>query len=122
MEHVPRLVEALGGKKVTGASAGDSHTAVWTNAGVLFTFGRGKDGPLGHGGEADEHVPRRVEALGGKKVIGTSAGAYHTAVWTDAGEIFTFGSGANGELGHGGVQNEYVPRLLSEDELVVEED
>jgi hypothetical protein len=38
---VPRLVEALAGKKVVGAAAGFEHTAVWTEAGELFTFGYG---------------------------------------------------------------------------------
>jgi len=37
---VPRLVEALAGMKVIGASAGSSHTAVWTGAGELFTLGK----------------------------------------------------------------------------------
>jgi len=27
-------------------------------------------------------VPRLVEALAGKKVIGAAVGSYHTAVWT----------------------------------------
>jgi len=34
-EFVPRLVEALVGKKVVGAAAGDAHTAVWTEEGEL---------------------------------------------------------------------------------------
>ena len=33
-------------------------------------------------------------------MIGASAGNYHTAVWTDANEILTFGSGFDGEFGH----------------------
>jgi len=111
-ELVPRLVEALVGKKVIGASAGGLHTAVWTEAGELFTFGYGVDGPLGHGGQESELVPRLVEALVGKKAAGASAGSQHTAVWTEAGELFTFGLGAHGRLGHGGQENELVPRLV----------
>ena len=34
------------------------------------------------------------------------------AVWTEEGELFTFGNGNYGVLGHGGTQNEYVPRLV----------
>jgi len=62
---------------------------------------------LGHGGEGGnqhESVPRLVEALAGKQVAGAAAGEWHTAVWTDAGELFTFGDGDNGQLGHGGGQ------------------
>jgi len=36
-------------------------------------------------------VPIVVEALARKKVIGASAGANHTAAWTDTGELFTLG-------------------------------
>jgi len=66
---VPRLVEALARKKVVGAAAGTDHTAVWTDEGELFTFGCGSV-QLGHGGDADELVPRLVGALAGQKVIG----------------------------------------------------
>ena len=75
-------------------------------------FGRGGFGKLGHGGSQWELVPRLVEALAGKKVVSASLHGNHTAVWTDEGEIFTFGNGGYGQLGHGGTQDEYVPRLV----------
>lgn len=93
-EAVPRPIEALRGKTVTGAVAGDEHTAVWTEAGELFTFGVGDDGMLGHGGNLNAHVPRLIEALAGKTVVGASVGVFETAVWTEAGEIFGLDDGA----------------------------
>jgi len=99
---VPRLVEALAGKKVVGAAVGYNHTAVWTAPGELFTFGDGGYGQLGHGGPLvyqTELVPRLAEALAGKKVLGAAAGYFHTAAWTGAGELFTFGAGKDGKLG-----------------------
>ena len=57
-------------------------------------------------------MPRLVEALVGKKVIDVAAGEDHTAVLTEAGEAFTFGAGYNAKLGHGGEENELVPRLV----------
>ena len=47
-----------------------------------------------------------------KKVVGVSTGQKHTTVWTDAGELFTFGSEDYWKLGHGGTQHESVPRLV----------
>jgi len=67
---------------------------------------------LGHGGQQREVLPRLIEALTGKKVIGASAGRGHNAAWTDAGELFTFGNRANGRLGHGGQAVGLVPRLV----------
>ena len=109
---VPRMIEALAGKKVIGAAAGAEHTAVWTEVGELFTFGNGHDQILGHGGEEGELVPRLVEALVRKKVIGAAASTNHTAVWTDEGELFTFGRGTDGQLAHGGQHEELVSRLV----------
>jgi alpha-tubulin suppressor-like RCC1 family protein len=51
-----------------------------------------------------------VEALAGKKVVGVAAGCNLTVTWTDAGELFTFGCGGSGKLGHG--EEENVPRLV----------
>jgi len=68
------MIEALVRKTVSGVSAGTGHTAVWTEAGELFTFGRGYRGrlALGHGGQENEFVPRLAEALVGKRVIGAA--------------------------------------------------
>jgi len=68
------------------------------------------------GGEWTEPVPALVEALVEKKVIGATAGYWFQAVWTDAGELFTYGSGL---LGHGlhwsgsiRGDSELIPRLV----------
>jgi len=111
-ELVPRLVEALVGKKVIGAAASNSHTVVWTDEGELFTFGAGCNWQLGHGLTQIESVPRLVEAFAAKNVVGATASDYHTAVWTDAGELFTFGDGEGGQLGQGRERWEHVPRLV----------
>ena len=53
---------------MTGAPVGRQHTAVWTEAGELLTFGHGLYGKLGHGGAHDELVSRLLDALAEKKV------------------------------------------------------
>jgi len=45
--------------------------------------------------------------------VGVSTGHLHSAVWTEAGELFTFGSSLDGALGlGGGVTLEDVPILV----------
>ena len=85
------------------AVTGISMTAVCSAEGELFTFGSGSGGRLGHEEQHDMHVPRLVEALAGKKVVGAAARGSHTVAWTEAGELFIFGapSSINGQLGHG---------------------
>ena len=58
--------------------------------GTLYLW-LGDNGELGHRREENEHMPRLVEALAGKKVIGAAAGCDQTAVRTEEGELFTFG-------------------------------
>jgi alpha-tubulin suppressor-like RCC1 family protein len=94
---------------VIGAVAGGHITAVWTEDGDLFTFGEERYGQLGHGEHLGESMPRLVDALVGKKVVGASLGFSHTVVSTEAGEIFTFGDGCYGQLGHGGAHRGEVP-------------
>ena len=112
-QSVPRLVEALAGEKVIGGAGGLQHSVVFTEAGELFTFGWGQYWKLGHGGDDDEWVPRLVQGeWAGKKVAGVAAGGCHTVVFTEAGDLYTFGDGRHGRLGHGGTDDESVPRLV----------
>jgi len=58
--------------------------------------------------------PRLVEALVGKTVIGAAGDL--AAAWTEASDLdlFTFGGGALGRLGHAGHEDEATPRLVEE--------
>ena len=108
---MPRVVGALEGVKVAGIAGGNAHTIVCTTAGTVYTFGYGRSGRLGHGGEEDAWVPRIVQGLEGRKVV-CATGTNHTVVRTDQDEIFTFGPGDGWALGHGGCINELVPRMV----------
>ena len=81
-EMAPRVVGALEGVKVAGIAGGAFHTIVCTTAGIVYTFGYGENGRLGHGGEGNEYLPRVVQGLEGQKVV-CAAGAEHTVVRTD---------------------------------------
>ena len=111
-EVVPRRVKALTGENVVGVSCGDEHTMALTDGGAVFTFGCGARHQLGHGGTNNELVPRRVEALDGVAIAGIDAGTFHSVAWTGTGELYTWGYGENGRLGHGGLEDEPLPRLV----------
>ena len=100
-QHEPtaRKVEALRG--VVGIAAGADHSAAWSTEGAVWTWGNGHLGELGHGNLDNQLVPRVVEALAGRKVVGVATGESHTAAWTEAGELLTWGSNYWGQLGHG---------------------
>ena len=53
-EFLPRLVDALVGRRVVQVAAGYSHTAVLTSDGEVFVFGSNDFGQLGVEGEDKE--------------------------------------------------------------------
>ena len=62
---MPRRVEALAAERMVRVAAGMQHSLAVTDTGVLWAWGYGGRGQLGHGDQQpeDEPVPRRVEAL-----------------------------------------------------------
>ena len=57
-------------------------------------------------------TPKRVDALSKERVVDVALGGYFTLAVTDAGAVFFFGSSKNGELGHGSLGNEVLPRRI----------
>ena len=97
--------------KVTAIRAGAQHSLVQLDSGALFTWGSNVAGQLGHGEKyclVDE--PKQVLALKHENVQCSACGDLHTAVVTDAGDIWAWGRGIEGQLGHGKeVKKEIVP-------------
>ncbi|KAE8703042.1 XB3 in, putative isoform 1 [Hibiscus syriacus] len=105
----------------------------------LFTLGDGDKHRLGHGNKESYLLPSCVSSLidynfhqlacghtitvalttsghvftmGGEFVKEIACGAYHVAVLTSRSEIFTWGRGANGRLGHGDIEDRRTPTLV----------
>lgn len=108
----PTFVDALRGVAVRQLACGSGHTCVLTQDGEVFTWGRGDDGRLGHGDSGWKYVPRLVTALAGQVVTQITCGSYHTAAVTNNGELFTWGGGMYGKLGHGSESGCSVPRRV----------
>eukprot|EP01105_Mastigella_eilhardi_P021285 TRINITY_DN5141_c0_g1_i2.p1 TRINITY_DN5141_c0_g1~~TRINITY_DN5141_c0_g1_i2.p1 ORF type:complete len:681 (-),score=152.84 TRINITY_DN5141_c0_g1_i2:52-2094(-) len=109
----PREITAIKGP-VSSIACGFSHSLCLTDRRELYTWGKGQDGQLGHGTKADSTVPRRVEyfAARGLSVATMSGGYFHTAAVTDEGELYAWGYGEYGQLGHGGTESEFLPRKV----------
>jgi alpha-tubulin suppressor-like RCC1 family protein len=108
---------AMGRARVGGAKkmicAGYAHSLVTTGKdGEIWSFGEGEDGKLGHGGEGNEVVPRLIKALRGVAVMQVAAGGYHSMMLTRDGDVFTWGFGHYGQLGHGNMDSQNVPKQV----------
>ena len=78
------------------------HLLVVSSGGNVHSFGGGGDGRLGHGFESqNELVPRRTEALDRVRVVGVAAGSWHSMALAVGGDVYIWGRGYFGQLGHG---------------------
>jgi alpha-tubulin suppressor-like RCC1 family protein len=111
-QHTPEVIEALRGERVVAMSAGDRHSLVLTEAGVLLSFGYGGEGRLGHGDEEDQLTPMGIEALRGERVVAVGAGKDHSLVLTEAGAVLSFGDGRHGRLGHSDDESQRTPKVI----------
>eukprot|EP00668_Euglena_longa_P014422 GGOE01018412.1.p1 GENE.GGOE01018412.1~~GGOE01018412.1.p1 ORF type:complete len:985 (+),score=336.01 GGOE01018412.1:29-2956(+) len=107
----PVALPSFSQRQVLGASCGGSHTLLWT-AEDVFACGYGKNGQLGLGDTNNQLTPTAIPALRGKPIAGAACGANHSVVWTTEGEVFTFGHGGNGRLGHGDTNHRLAPTPL----------
>lgn len=57
--------------------------------------------------------PRVIESLRGVEVVDIAAGGAHSACITASGELFTWGKGRYGRLGHGDSEDQLKPKLAS---------
>ncbi|XP_020962724.1 uncharacterized protein LOC107608956 isoform X2 [Arachis ipaensis] len=109
----PKLIETLSNTNIELVACGEYHTCAVTLSGDLYTWGDGtyNYGLLGHGNQVSHWVPKRVNGpLEGIHVSSISCGPWHTAVVTSAGQLFTFGDGTFGVLGHGDRKSVSLPR------------
>jgi len=92
---VPGRVEEFDDLNVKKLCIGNRHSAVISEDGMLYTFGYGNWGALGHGNERDIKFdkPKMVSKFEnlGLRVIDVSIGDYHTAALTEDGSVWTWG-------------------------------
>ncbi|KFP77540.1 X-linked retinitis pigmentosa GTPase regulator, partial [Apaloderma vittatum] len=97
--NVPCQVDI--GKPVSSVSCGYYHSALITGDGELYTFGEAENGKLGLLPEQlkNNRVPQPVRGIM-EKVNKVACGGEHTVVLTET-NVYTFGLGQYGQLGHG---------------------
>ena len=93
-------------------NSGGKHCLALSSEGDVFSWGEGDEGKLGHDNKNSCDRPRVIDALRGKDVIDISCGGAHSAAITSAGELFTWGKGRYGRLGHRDSDDQYKPKLV----------
>ncbi|KAF7833569.1 ultraviolet-B receptor UVR8 [Senna tora] len=105
--------ESVGdGEKKTievGISCGLFHSSLIVD-GTLWIWGKGDGGRLGLGHENSMFVPTLNPHIDSLRCV--ALGGLHTVALTSSGEVFTWGYGGFGALGHSVYHRELSPRLV----------
>ncbi|XP_030044055.1 putative E3 ubiquitin-protein ligase HERC1 [Microcaecilia unicolor] len=102
-------------KKVSSSKGSDGHTLAFTTEGEVFSWGDGDYGKLGHGNSSTQKYPKLIQGpLQGKVVVCVSAGYRHSSAVTEDGELYTWGEGDFGRLGHGDSNSRNIPTLIKD--------
>lgn len=110
------MTGVLTGKSIASMALGTFHVCALATDATLACWGRDNSGQLGDGTPlADQNVPVLVDTSGvlaGLTVTTVAGGAETTCALTSDGQVFCWGSGAEGALGSGGTSNVAVPQAV----------
>lgn len=130
MRQIPTLVRTLRGKHIVQVSCGSAHVLARSTKDTLYAWGSGSFGQvlettscisclssfqLGHGETQHEYSPRPVVQLSGIALGGIACGRRHSIAYRaqpHARALYTWGSGASGQLGHGDRQSHSIPTSI----------
>uniref|UniRef100_A0A3B1K293 Uncharacterized protein n=1 Tax=Astyanax mexicanus TaxID=7994 RepID=A0A3B1K293_ASTMX len=116
--YKPKVVEALQGMFIRKVSAGSQSSLALTSTGqVIYAWGNNSMGQCGQGNSTGPITkPKKVIGLDGVAIQQISAGTSHSLAWTalprDSGEVFSWGDGDYGKLGHGNSDRQRRPRQI----------
>ncbi|KAK4347631.1 hypothetical protein RND71_033970 [Anisodus tanguticus] len=109
----PKLVDSLNGVRVKSVTCGEYQTCALTFSGELYTWGDSSFGAELEGEEKKRShwLPNSVcGSLDGVKISYVACAEWHTAIVSTSGQLFTYGDGIFGVLGHGNLQSVAQPK------------
>jgi alpha-tubulin suppressor-like RCC1 family protein len=101
---------------VVAVDAGDMHSiAVTLEGAAVYTWGSGSATGRAQDRSTREDMPNIVTGggLGDAVVVHVAAGHQHSMALTATGELWTWGHGDKGQLGHGTKESSGVPRVVN---------
>jgi alpha-tubulin suppressor-like RCC1 family protein len=107
--ELPRSLAQTVWKQV---AAGDAHSVALTADGHLYAWGNNCAGQLGDGGVVRQLCPVPVTCprpVAGGAWAWVVSGGFHTVACTATGELYAWGANRFGQLGDGGVVDQYRP-------------
>ncbi|GAA0165556.1 guanyl-nucleotide exchange factor [Lithospermum erythrorhizon] len=109
---VPHMLDALQDELISQISGGWRHTMALGKDGKLYGWGWNKFGQVGVGDNVDHCSPVQVRFPLDQKIIQISCGWRHTLAVSEEHNVFSWGRGTNGQLGHGDSVDRNVPKII----------
>jgi len=109
----PTMIDSIKNKQVIDISAGWAYSAAVTSDGQLYTWGFNEKGQLGLGDRWFHGLPQLVSILSPFHIVSVSCGRQHIGAISAQGELFTWGLGVFGQLGHGKLKSYLHPKKVN---------
>ncbi|KAG9457082.1 hypothetical protein H6P81_001590 [Aristolochia fimbriata] len=109
---VPLQLGDLRNSPISQIAGGWRHSMAVTYEGKLYGWGWNKFGQVGVGDNIDHCSPKQVKFPDEQKVIQIVCGWRHTLALTDRQNLFSWGRGTSGQLGHGESVDRNTPKII----------
>ncbi|XP_015879928.3 PH, RCC1 and FYVE domains-containing protein 1 [Ziziphus jujuba] len=106
--NCPKLIDSLHGVQVKSVACSEYQTCALTYSGELYTWGGTSSGATLMGAEQNrsQWLPCKLSGpLDGVIISNVACGEWHIAMVSTSGQLFTYGDGTFGVLGHGNLQS-----------------
>jgi alpha-tubulin suppressor-like RCC1 family protein len=79
---------------------------------LIFSWGRGEEGQLGHSDPYSRCVPKEIATLTARGILMVTAGGFSSVAIDEADQVYTWGDCARGQLGHGDKVRRTAPAIV----------
>ncbi|MCO5562525.1 hypothetical protein L7F22_016152 [Adiantum nelumboides] len=109
---VPHQVAVLKANPIVQISGGWRHTMALDDQGKLYGWGWNKFGQVGVGDNVDHNSPQLVRIPAEEQISHVSCGWRHTVAISTKYNVFSWGRGTSGQLGHGDAVDRSLPKMI----------
>lgn len=98
---------------ITQVACGGYHSLALSAAGPVYAWGRNTFGQLGIGSTAQLAAPASIDELTDKGIVQVRAGRSFSVALDERGQVYSWGLGVHGQLGHGNNNNLVLPTVIA---------
>ena len=117
--HPSKVIFPSDNTYITRIACGSRHSMALDSQKCLYSWGFGQKGRLGHDNENNVRFPKLIELLSSSKILMFDAGDNYSACITETKQLYSWGAGEYGRLGHAGINDQHHPKKVNIPEVVI---